>query len=396
MKDTGNNMDCVACGKPISITAKFCGKCGAPVKRPETTSSEVPTQEPVSVPASAPVEQAPSPDMVAVPQTAESVEDLVLTIELPNDVDHASMLKIDLNLPSESSHEPVHVAAPEASLVSPAVSHEAPASITSAETLAHWQADQSDIKQMLEKQSHLLDFISLASQQQAHVQSQPSPLEPLLKEVMTQQSNLSAKLDAIQESVAKPQAEVTVRMPEEFKLMLEKQKIELLKAFSQNVAQNTANIEAVYKDTTAKIESLLQANAATAQALEKNMAPITQTVTDMKTRLQAVSKKIDDASTQSKKAAASSAADSTEGSGGFILFIIGLLCGLTVVLSSLAIYNFLSHEVSSTSKNTHDEPAADHGKPSAHDDASHSSAPADHEPASHDKPASDSGKAKSH
>ena len=26
-------MDCAACGKPLSVTAKFCGKCGAPVKR---------------------------------------------------------------------------------------------------------------------------------------------------------------------------------------------------------------------------------------------------------------------------------------------------------------------------------------------------------------------------
>ncbi|NCV63921.1 MAG: hypothetical protein EBW49_08435, partial [Betaproteobacteria bacterium] len=127
--------------------------------------------------------------------------------------------------------------------------------------------------------------------------------------------------------------------------------------------------------------------------MEKNMAPITQTVTDMKTRLQSVSKKIDDVSTQSKKAASNASSDSTEGSGGFILFIIGLLCGLTVVLSSLAIYNFLSHEVSSSSKAAHDEPAADHGKPSTgHDEA----APAAHDTANHDKPATDSSKSKSH
>jgi hypothetical protein len=31
-----------------------------------------------------------------------------------------------------------------------------------------------------------------------------------------------------------------------------------------------------------------------------------------------------------------------------MIFIIGLLCGLTVVLSSLAIYNFLSHETAKT------------------------------------------------
>jgi hypothetical protein len=268
-----------------------------------------------------------------------------------------------------------------------------PDAVVDPESLALWQADQAEIKQMLIKQSHLLDFISLASQQQAHVQSQPSPLEPVLRDVLTLQTSLLAKLGKVEECVDKPQAEVTVRMPEEFKLMLEKQKIELLKAFSQNVAQNTANIETVYKDTTAKIESLLQANAATAQAMEKNMAPITQTVTDMKSRLLAVSKKIDDVSTQSKKTAASSAGDSTEGSGGFILFIIGLLCGLTVVLSSLAIYNFLSHEVSSNAKSAQETPAAEHSKSlSGHDEPQAASG----EPATLEKPATDSSKSKSH
>lgn len=40
MKETGNNMDCVACGKAISITAKFCGKCGAPVKRSDAVVTD--------------------------------------------------------------------------------------------------------------------------------------------------------------------------------------------------------------------------------------------------------------------------------------------------------------------------------------------------------------------
>ena len=304
------------------------------------------------------------------------------------------MLKIDLNLPSENSHDGEPEAGLDTTNAASLVSHSAPASTVPAESIALLQADQAEIKQLLVKQSHLLDFISLASQQQAHMQSQSSPLEPLLKEIITLQTSLSAKLDTVKESVGTPQGEITVRMPDEFKLLLEKQKIELLKAFSQNVAQNTANIEAVYKDTTAKIESLLQANAATAQTLEKNMAPITQTVTDMKTRLLAVSKKIDDVSTtQSKKTASSTAGDSTEGSGGFILFIIGLLCGLTVVLSSLAIYNFLSHEVTSNAKSAHETPTAEHSKPvSAHDEP----AAASGEPASQDKPVSDSSKSKSH
>ena len=366
MKDTGNNMDCVACGKPISITAKFCGKCGAPVKRQEAILGDAVVHEEHTA---APVEPSKLPETVApIPET-NSVDDLVLTMASPADVDHASLLEIDLNLPTDSPHISESGDRPDASYATSAVPQTVPDAVVDPESLALWQADQAEIKQMLIKQSHLLDFISLASQQQAHVQSQPSPLEPVLRDVLTLQTSLLAKLGKVEECVDKPQAEVTVRMPEEFKLMLEKQKIELLKAFSQNVAQNTANIETVYKDTTAKIESLLQANAATAQAMEKNMAPITQTVTDMKSRLLAVSKKIDDVSTQSKKTAASSAGDSTEGSGGFILFIIGLLCGLTVVLSSLAIYNFLSHEVSSNAKSAQETPAAEHSKSlSGHDE----------------------------
>ena len=390
MKETGNNMDCVACGKPISITAKFCGKCGAPVKRQEAVLGDAAVPEEH---AAAPVEYSTLPETVTPIPATKSVDDLVLTMELPADVDHASLLEIDLNLPTDSSPISESVDSPDASHATSAVPHTVPDAVVDPESLALWQADQAEIKQLLEKQSHLLDYISLASQQQAHVQSQPSPLEPVLRDVLALQNSLLAKLAKVEECVNKPQAEVTVRMPEEFKLMLEKQKIELLKAFSQNVAQNTANIEAVYKDTTAKIESLLQANAATAQAMEKNMAPITQTVTDMKSRLLAVSKKIDDVSTQSKKTAASTAGDSTEGSGGFILFIIGLLCGLTVVLSSLAIYNFLSNEVSSNAKSANEAPAAEHSKPlSGHDEP----AAASGEPASADKAVSDSSKSKSH
>ena len=390
MKETGNNMDCVACGKPISITAKFCGKCGAPVKRQEAVLGDAAVPEEH---AAAPVEYSTLPETVTPIPATKSVDDLVLTMELPADVDHASLLEIDLNLPTDSSPISESVDSPDASHATSAVPHTVPDAVVDPESLALWQADQAEIKQLLEKQSHLLDYISLASQQQAHVQSQPSPLEPVLRDVLALQNSLLAKLGKVEECVNKPQAEVTVRMPEEFKLMLEKQKIELLKAFSQNVAQNTANIEAVYKDTTAKIESLLQANAATAQAMEKNMAPITQTVADMKSRLLAVSKKIDDVSTQSKKTAASTAGDSTEGSGGFILFIIGLLCGLTVVLSSLAIYNFLSNEVSSNAKSANEAPAAEHSKPlSGHDEP----AAASGEPASADKAVSDSSKSKSH
>jgi len=48
------------------------------------------------------------------------------------------------------------------------------------------------------------------------------------------------------------------------------------------------------------------------------------------------------------------------------LFVIGLLCGLTVILSSLAIYNFLSHETSSGAAGSHDAASSDHGKADEH------------------------------
>ena len=153
-------------------------------------------------------------------------------------------------------------------------------------------------------------------------------------------------------------------MPDDFKLLLEKQKIELLKAVTQIVSQHNAVFEASQKDTVAKIESLVASQAATAQAMEQHIAPMTQTVSDMRTRLQAVSKKIDEAATPKKTQRLSD--DGADGNSGFILFVIGLLCGLTVILSSLAIYNFLSHEASSGAAGSHDAAASDHGKADEH------------------------------
>jgi len=225
MKETGNNMDCVACGKPISITAKFCGKCGAPVKRAEALADQAPAelQTPQAVPSPA-ATQAPPQEVVAQAPATETVDDLVIKLELPEDTDHASLLKIDLNLPAETQQQPAQTVQQETTVVALNLPEETPTATGPSPSMDLWQAEQTEIKQMLEKQSHLLDFISLASQQQAHVQSQPSPLEPLLKEVITLQNSLSAKLDEVKHSVDKPQADVTVRMPDEFKLMLEKQK----------------------------------------------------------------------------------------------------------------------------------------------------------------------------
>ena len=390
-------MDCVACGKPISITAKFCGKCGAPVKRDEPSPAVEASAEPQALePTSHQTEEVIQHNEPIQTQSTEALDELVLTIDLPlATAEHKSLLEIDLNLaPPEKSTANIQTEAvihPEP----PIDSHGAHQPAATSDWQSQWEADQGAIKGLLEKHSHVLDFISLSAQQQAHFQNQPNPLEPLLKEVIQQQGQLQAKLDAFEFPEHLPQTEVTLKMPEEFKLLLEKQKIELQKFFSQNIAHNSSNIEATNSETIAKIEAMLSANATTTENLEKSLIPITQTVSDLRAKLQAVSKKIDDASSQSKKTAASSASDSTEGSGGFIIFIIGLMCGLTVVLSSLAIYNFLSHETTPAAKTSHDEPSAEHNKEPAKDE--HDSVASGQPAASHDKPAADShSKDKSH
>jgi hypothetical protein len=101
-------------------------------------------------------------------------------------------------------------------------------------------------------------------------------------------------------------------------------------------------------------------------------------------------------------AASDARSDSDSDGGSFMIFVIGLLCGLTVVLSSLAIYNFLSHEPAKTDAEAkHD--SAGHGdtndthaaSPAAtHGESTNKNAPADKHGAAdkHEAPA----KAKSH
>jgi hypothetical protein len=83
-----------------------------------------------------------------------------------------------------------------------------------------------------------------------------------------------------------------------------------------------------------------------------------------------------------------SSSDSDSDSGSFMIFVIGLLCGLTVVLSSLAIYNFLSHEPAKTEAAKHE--STGHGDTAD----THTAPPADQHGAEdkHEAPA----KAKSH
>lgn len=422
MKDTGINMDCGACGKPLSLTAKFCGKCGAPVKRPAPVAADETNTAPMLQPAFA--------DMPAVADSsstpAKEVEDLVLTLNIaPTDAKHSSMLKIDLDLmvqakdnapdPAESAI-PAIVSAPSAvnnESAQPVQARSAPPSssdsqsalqMVSADWLAARELAESDIKQLLEKHSQLLDFISLNSQQLSHFQSLPNPTEQLLREMMEKQTQLAMQLNALQEQMRTSAESMVIKLPDEFKLTLEKQRIELQKSFSQNVAQNASNVEAANQQILERIEALLADNAQTAKSLDSNLAPMSQSFNELKSKLQAIGKKVDETAVKTARIANIRQEEGTEGSGGFIIFIIGLLCGLTVVLSSLAIYNFLSREAAPAAKSAHDASAAGadggHDKP-AHSEAAHatpSKEDAGHgASSSHDKPASDSSsKAKSH
>jgi len=404
-------MECGACGKPISLTAKFCGKCGAPVKRAAPAAAEETANAPLL---QAALEDIPADKETNAKKSAAELEDLVLTLDVPEPAsEHASVLKIDLDLALEAQDDtskPVKEDKPvvvEHETVSPAqasssASSAAHGSAVPAEWLAAREQSESEIKLLLEKNSQLLDFISLNSQQLSHFQSLPNPTEQLLREMMERQTQLAAQLHALQEQLRIPPEPVVIKLPDEFKLTLEKQRIELQKSFGQNIAQNATNVEAANQQTLARIEELMAENTQAAKTLESNLAPLSASVNELKTKLQAIGKKVDETAAKTAKSSNLKQEDSTEGSGGFIIFVIGLLCGLTVVLSSLAIYNFLSREVAPAAKDGHEASAADaghdtpaHGEPAhaapAKEDADHGST------SSHDKPASDSSsKAKSH
>ena len=76
-----------------------------------------------------------------------------------------------------------------------------------------------------------------------------------------------------------------------------------------------------------------------------------------------------------------------------MVFVIGMLCGLTVVLSSLAIYNFLSHDSSASDSGAkgHDKaatesPSKGHEKTPAESSTKGQDKDA-HESSAHSKPA---------
>ena len=399
-------MDCAACGKPISVTAKFCGKCGAPVKRP----AKAPEAETAAL-AVAETAQDHGVDHEhthdhehdhdhdhdhdeaaheAERQAAE-IEGLVVTLTPPlPGLDSTQLLDLDLNL------EPLEVVA-DSKPSSSATPSAAPAAITTQvpdlgrdnEWLQRLEQHQHELKKTLEKHSLLLDFISLASQQQTHQQAQPDPSEGMLHSLIEQQTQFAAQLAQVQQHLKQAPSAAPGRLPDELKLLLEKQKIEIQKSFSQGIAQNTDNLATAQQADMTKVQDMLTANTLAAQAIEKNLIPLIQSVNDLKTKVQAVVKKVDDLPAAARKSSYPDDSGDKQG-GGAMIFVIGMLCGLTVVLSSLAIYNFLTHDSA---------PAPD--KAAAHETPSHESSPAhdsgpSHDSPSHDKPAEHSAKDKAH
>lgn len=347
------NMDCAACGKSVSVTAKFCGKCGAPVKR-----STRPPEAEAAIPSTATAVESMRAPAEALNQANATVNDLVISLTEPNQpMDHSGMLDIDLNLDVQPATTP---AAP-----IDQVSDEFPTP-THVDWLPRLEQQQAELKKTLEKHSLLLDFISLASQQQTHHQSQPNPTESLLHEMVEKQTEFALQLTQLQNQLSQQSANApSGRIPEEWKLLLEKQKVEIQKAFTANVTQIADNMGQAQAADLLKMQDLVKANAAVAESMQKNLAPLTQTVTELKKNVLELTKKVESQFAAARKLGANKVEDSDGGS--LMIFIIGLLCGLTVVLSSLAIYNFLGHSSSSPTESlSHPDSNASHSDPADH------------------------------
>ena len=333
-------MDCVACGKPISITAKFCGKCGAPVKR-NAKPAEAPLVNETSVETSdTSVEVRPVDEMSFTLSPPEHMADMrEIDLELPPTISQASAPPSAA--PSVNTLAPTPIAATETPYAPTIAAKEVTPSMDP-DRLKALEQTQQEIKKTLEKHSLLLDFISLTSQQQNHQQTQPDPLEPLVSQVAEQQTSLQSQLTQLAALLSQNEAQQhSQRMPDEFKLQLEKQKIEIHKLLAQSLAQNNENLKDDQHEVIEHLEKRVDAyHQAAQQSMEKNMGALASGMSELKTQLQALQKKTAEKST----AKSSSSSDSDSDSGSFMIFVIGLLCGLTVVLSSLAIYNFLSHE----------------------------------------------------
>ena len=351
-------MDCIACGKPISITAKFCGKCGAPAKR-----SAKPAEAPVVNEVNSELNAALAYQDIEAGQIDE------MTFKLSPPEHMPDMRDIDLDLPAQVAEPLIEIVTP-ATTPAPApasIPNDSLAPIDSVQLQALEQAQQ-EIKKTLEKHSLLLDFISLTSQQQSHLQNQPNPLESLVTQVAQQQTSLQSQLTQLAALISKSEVQQhNQRLPDEFKLQLEKQKIEIHKLMAQSLGQNNENLKDDQHEVIEHLEKHIEAYHQAAQlSLEKNMGALAAGMSELKSQLQSVQKKMVEKNPTKSTSSAASDGDS------FMIFIIGLLCGLTVVISSLAIYNFLSHDntknespVKAESSDKHAAPAEEKPSPAA-------------------------------
>ena len=348
-------MDCIACGKPISITAKFCGKCGAPAKR---------SAKPVDAPVAAEVSFEPTPTLTLTP-TVSSVETAApqvdeMTFKLSPPEHMPDMRDINLDLPDTAVETLVAVTAP----APPTAAKDTSVPVDSDRPKVLDQTQQ-EIKKILEKHSLLLDFISLTSQQQSHQQNQPNPLEHLVAQVAEQQTSLQSQLTQLAALISQNEAhQHSQRMPDEFKLQLEKQKIEIHKLMAQSLGQNNENLKEEQHELIEHLEKSIEAyHQAAQQSLEKNMGALAAGMNELKSQLQVLQKKAVEKTFSKSR----STSDSDSETGSFMIFVIGLLCGLTVVLSSLAIYNFLSHETTKTESPSKADTADKHAPDEKHE-----------------------------
>jgi hypothetical protein len=346
-------MDCIACGKPISITAKFCGKCGAPAKR---------SAKPVEAPVAAEVSFDPTPTLTPTVSSAETAAHQVdeMTFKLSPPEHMPDMRDINLDLPDTVVEALVAVTAP----APPPAAKETSAPGDSDRPKVLDQTQQ-EIKKILEKHSLLLDFISLTSQQQSHQQNQPNPLEHLVTQVAEQQTSLQSQLTQLAALMSQNEAhQHSQRMPDEFKLQLEKQKIEIHKLMAQSLGQNNENFKEEQHEVIEHLEKSIEAyHQAAQQSLEKNMGALAAGMNELKSQLQVLQKKTVEKTFSKSR----SSSDSDSETGSFMIFVIGLLCGLTVVLSSLAIYNFLSHETTKTESPSKADTADKHAPDDKHE-----------------------------
>jgi hypothetical protein len=272
------------------------------------------------------------------------------------------MRNIDLDLPAQVTELLIEVDAPateQAYAPAPAPMAKDTLMPIDGQQLQPLEQAQQEIKKTLEKHSLLLDFISLTSQQQSHLQTQPNPLEPLVAQVAQQQTSLQSQITQLAALISQNEVKQhSQRMPDEFKLQLEKQKIELHKLMAQSLGQNNENLKDDQHEVIDHLEKHIEAYHQAAQlSFEKNMGALAAGMSELKSQMQSVQKKL------LEKTPVKSTSSGTSDSDSFMIFIIGLLCGLTVVISSLAIYNFLSHETQKNESPMKTEAADKHAAP---------------------------------